>query len=682
MRRVAAVVSSVAVAAALAACGGAGSGPARSSGSLAISSDSKYLYAADTDNGLLLVIDSSSLEKVREVKVGSQPARVVVAKDDTIFVANRGSRSVSVVRRDEATVSAEIATGVDPVGMQVTSDGKTLYVLSAAGIDDSENGVLQSIDVASLKENWNIPVRDEPRGLALVNGDKRAVISLYKAGEVLTIDLEKHSIPQNNINFHGPMNHQAGLTSTSAVTGQSTFHARGMTDLAATPDGTRVFAPTQLSREAPILINPTPATPYYQAQGPRLAGSVSTSAVITFDTEPGADVTPLVDDVTDTSGGFRCGFCGGSQQPDDPGFPQTSLAVSGFSGSGAIDSTTVLQGTTAAVVDVTGDWLFMVSRDSRRLSIISTTKRVARPATENQTQFGFSGFSELPSVYSTADIGHGADGIAILGDNKTAYVYNQFDHTMQRLELNGSNHLVVKQTTGKLAPEVLSENDVVGRKAFFDANDREISGLTASVACSSCHLEGRDDGHTWQFPDGPRSTPTLAGRGMRDTAPYHWSGEFDTLGQFLEHTIISRMGGKGLSVQKQTAMNGFVDNLPAPENPYKKAEITDAQARGALVFQRAECGTCHSGEWYTNKGAANVGTLVTSGANPDVLPPGKTGLDVPSLRGIARSAPYLHTGEARTLKDRLLKNDNNAHGKTAGLTTAEIDDLVAFLRTL
>ncbi len=670
------------MAAALTACSGAGTGPARSSGSLAVSSDSKYLYAADTDNGLLLVVDSSSLEKVREVKVGSRPARVVVSKDDTIFVANRGSRSVSVVRRDESTVSAEIATGVDPVGMQLTGDGKTLYVVSAAAVDDSENGLLQSIDVATLKENWSIPVRDEPRGLALVNDDKRALISLYKAGEVLTVDLEKVSVPQNNINFHSPMNHQAGLTSTSVPTGQSTFHARGMTDLAATPDGTRVFAPTQLSREAPILINPTPATPYYQAQGPRLAGSVSTSGVITFETTPGADVSPLVDDITDSSRGFGCGFCGGSQQTDDLDFPQTSLAVSGFAGNGSTDSTTVLQGTTAAVVDVTGDWLFMVSRDSRRLSIISTNKRVARPATENQTQYVYYGYSELPSVYSSANLGHGADGIAILGDNKTAYVYNQFDHTVQRLELNGSNQLVVKQTTGKLAPEVLSEGEAIGRKAFFDANDREISGLTASVACSSCHLEGRDDGHTWQFPDGPRSTPTLAGRGMRDTAPYHWSGEFDTMGKFLEHTIISRMGGTGLSPQKQDFMNGFVDNLPAPENPYKKLDLTDAQARGALVFQRAECGSCHSGEWYTNKGAANVGTLVTSGANPDVLQPGKSGLDVPSLRGLARSAPYLHTGEARTLRERLMKNPNNAHGKTSGLTPEDIDDLVAFLRTL
>ena len=56
-------------------------------------------------------------------------------------------------------------------------------------------------------------------------------------------------------------------TSTSSYYGTEplTFHPRAMTDLAVTPDGSRVFATTLLSREAKILTQPTPAMPYYAA---------------------------------------------------------------------------------------------------------------------------------------------------------------------------------------------------------------------------------------------------------------------------------------------------------------------------------------------------------------------------------------------------------------------------------
>lgn len=664
--------------AALAACNSA-TGPARSSGSLGVSNDSKYLYAADTDNGLLLVLDARSLDKVSEVKVGVRPYRIAVGADDSIFVANRGSRSVSVVSHGDWVVSATIATGVDPVGMQLSSDGKTLYVVSATANDTTEYGILQSIDATTFKENWSLPVGDEPRGLAIVN-DQRAIVSLYKAGEIVNVDLKDGRVLEANVDIYTGVNRQALTTTTTNPTrGQTptTFHPRGNTDLAVTPDGSRVFATSTLSRESPILIPPTPQFPYYASQGPRLAGSVATTAVFTLDTSS-VNVTPRLDDVSDTQGFYGTGLYGG-QPREEPSYPQTSYSVSGFSSFGNDNATTVIQGPTAAVVDMTGEWLFVVNRDSRNLAIISTNKRTARPVQET----GYDRFApnELPSVHSTATIGHGADGIAILGDNQTAYVYNQFDHTVQQLVVSSST-LQVTKTTSPLAPEVLTLDQAVGRKMFFDANDRRISASNASVACSSCHLEGRDDGHTWMFPDGPRQTPTLAGRGMSETAPYHWSGEFPGLKQFLEHTITARMGGTGIDDTQQIKMNAFVDAIPAPENPYKLADgLDEHQSRGAAAFQKAQCGTCHSGKWLTNLKAANVGTLVTGGINPDKVS-FATGLDVPSLRGLARSAPYLHSGTSRTLKERLMSNPNDAHGKTSILSSEEMDDLVSFLRTL
>jgi hypothetical protein len=435
------------------------------------------------------------------------------------------------------------------------------------------------------------------------------------------------------------------------------------------PDGSRVFATALLSREAPILTPPSPITPYYKQQGPGLAGSVATPAIFTVSTKDGA-FTPQVDDIglTGYYGGSAYGYTNASS---DPGYPQTSYAVTGVYGS------TVLQGPSVALVDGLGDWLYVVNKESSNVAIISVGRRQARPAEQNSYSSYYG--NELPSVYATASVGAGADGIAILGDNRTAFVYSQFDHKVQRLKIDGSALSVTSSTA--IATDTLDPAQARGRKLFHDANNRAISAIEASVACSSCHLEGRDDSHTWNFPDGPRQTPTLAGRGMLDTAPYHWSGEFSTLRDFLSHTITSRMGGTGLGDYEANELNAFVGRMKGPENPYVTDEPSPAVARGAAAFQKAQCNSCHAGQWLTNGANADVGTLVTTGYNPDngvVM----NGINVPSLKGLARSAPYLHDGSAATLKERLTRNPGDRHGITSILSPQELDDLVVFLRTL
>ena len=57
--------------------------------------------------------------------------------------------------------------------------------------------------------------------------------------------------------------------------------------------------------------------------------------------------------------------------------------------------------------------------------------------------------------------------------------------------------------------------------------------------------------------------------------------------------------------------------------------------------------------------------------------------DTPTLLGVYRTAPYLHHGKAKTLHEVLTPcNKGDRHGKTSHLKPAEIDDLVAFLRSL
>src|SRR5262249_9666929 len=161
-----------------------------------------------------------------------------------------------------------------------------------------------------------------------------------------------------------------------------------------------------------------------------------------------------------------------------------------------------------------------------------------------------------------------------------------FDHGASQLVAQGE-HVIAQDNP------VFTRSFVVGRKVFYDANNRDVSSVAASVACSSCHLEGRDDGHVWEFPDGPRQTPTLAGRGIPDTAPFHWSGEFADMQAFMTNVVTERMGGKGLNASEAAGVAAFMGALPAPENPYLRAAPTPEQQHGAELFVSAGCGTCH-----------------------------------------------------------------------------------------
>jgi cytochrome c peroxidase len=81
------------------------------------------------------------------------------------------------------------------------------------------------------------------------------------------------------------------------------------------------------------------------------------------------------------------------------------------------------------------------------------------------------------------------------------------------------------------------------------------------------------------------------------------------------------------------------------------------------------CNDCHNGSKLTNNKNMDVGT-------------GES-LQVPSLRGIAYRAPFMHNGCAQTLRDRFsLGCGGAAHGNTSQLAAGSIDDLIAYLQTL
>ena len=188
-----------------------------------------------------------------------------------------------------------------------------------------------------------------------------------------------------------------------------------------------------------------------------------------------------------------------------------------------------------------------------------------------------------------------------------------------------------------------------------------------NISCASCHPEGGDDGHVWSFSAfGYRRSQSLAG-GVSPTAPFHWSGDIPSFEALFTEVMMGRMA---LPVQPPaehvTSLLGWLDTLP-PEMPADHLDAS-AVARGRQLFTQTGCADCHSGDSFGDGRLHDVGTggeFVT-----------------PSLLGVANRTPLFHDGCARTLRDRFGICGGDQHGDVDGLSEPQIDDFVAYLRTL
>lgn len=288
---------------------------------------------------------------------------------------------------------------------------------------------------------------------------------------------------------------------------------------------------------------------------------------------------------------------------------------------------------------------------------------------------------------ATLRTGSNPRAVKVSDDAKTFYVYNALDFNVAAVDaetLQLKKLIPVSQWTGD--PDVL-----LGKRLFYTANPPMTSRRW--IACSSCHPDGASDGRTWQQPEGLRNTQPLFG--MQHTHPIHWSADRDEVQDF-EHTIRSPlMGGRGLIRgpvndslgDPNSGRSKELDALAAYSNshqfelsPYAKQGLSQAAQRGKALFFSSEvgCAKCHSGPFYTDRKMHDVGT---GNDDPSELI-GPT-FDTPTVLGVYRSAPYLHHGKARTLRELLTtSNPDDQHGTTSHLSDSQLTDLIEFIKAL
>ena len=342
------------------------------------------------------------------------------------------------------------------------------------------------------------------------------------------------------------------------------------------------------------------------------------------------------------------------------------------------------------ITPVSDPWEVAVSPDGRRQYTIyagTDDMNVSEAA---------DGYPYLVPVTGLVPLGRNPRAIAVAPDGREVFVLNALDFSVRVFRAEPFEKVAEITLCRSPYPEPV----LVGKRLFHRAKPPMTSRRW--ISCNSCHPGGDHDGRTWQQPEGKRNTPALFG--MARTYPLHWSADRDELHDF-EHTIRGPlMQGTGLVRGPIPAPLGeplagrspelddlaaYCNGLEPDPSPHAlgPARLSPEAERGRLLFEseRTGCASCHPAPTYTDSRPDRRPFVlhdVGTGAGDPTEQMGPA-YDTPSLIGIYRSAPYLHDGRAATLRDVLTThNPADRHGRTSHLSAAEVDDLVAFLKSL
>ena len=583
-----------------------------------------------------------------------------------------------------SAASAPLLAGSSNSLMDISSDGRLL------ACSNRDNGSVTIVDLSSLDAVREVEVGHKPEGVTFLGDTHRVAVAVYGDDVVTVLDSETGEVVSETEVFDEPY----GVVSSS--------------------DGSRLFVTLDYPGEV-VEINPVQGTVTRTIP----VGAFTRGVAITADdsrllvTEY---YTGAVKEVDLSTGVVSDGAWRGTKQdnltrqivlhPSRPKayVPHQRSVVTNPQGTGAIfpyvaildtdDRDThrrkrVQMDSFRGTYVVANPWEVAISPDGTTLFVVFSGTNdlfACRVLDDNYRELEYQ---------SLVQLGSNPRAVRVSPDGERLFVYNALDFN------------VAVYRTADLKPEAtipvcecpLDEETLLGKKLFYVATQPMVGRRW--ISCSSCHPDGEPDGRTWQQPEGLRNTQSLAG--MAWTHPIHWSADRDEVQDF-EHTIRGPlMQGRGLLKGKLNdslgepnggrsrdldALAVYSNSHQFPPSPYAKRELSEAARRGREVFfnETVGCAKCHSGPLYSDSQPGAVSSfrlhdVGTGEDDPTELMGPK--YDTPTLLGVYRTAPYLHHGRAKTLRDVLTTfNRGDRHGKTSHLSERQIDDLAEFLKAL
>ncbi len=281
----------------------------------------------------------------------------------------------------------------------------------------------------------------------------------------------------------------------------------------------------------------------------------------------------------------------------------------------------------------------------------------------------------------------------------------------------------------------------LGRYLFFDP----LLSADGSLSCASCHdpalgfADGRGRSAGLHGEPLPRGAPTLWNSAFLQQ--FFWDARADSLEAQLTGPLYApeEMGNNPADLlaalrgndayrslfraafgddsgpidtaQVSTALAAFEASLVSLNSRYDRYAHGDHDAldaeeiAGLNVFRSfvARCAECHTPPLFTNQQVAVIGSPEPPGLARDIgaeatfgSPKLRGAFKVPTLRNIARTAPYMHSGRFETLDEVVsFYNGGRGHAVPEGetlqlhwhivspdLADHELEQLVAFLGTL
>ncbi|MBI4604624.1 MAG: c-type cytochrome [Planctomycetes bacterium] len=568
--------------------------------------------------------------------------------------------------------------------LALSADGRWLVT---ANIDSDSVGV---VDTGARRMVREVPVGQRPECAAFAGGSMEALVSLYKEDAVAVVDVREGAVrrkirvgdepygvvcDRSGTRAYVSLDYPGAVVELELPSGaiRRTIPIGGFArGLALSADERRLLV-TEFHTAALVIVDLEKG-----AVAERLEGSPSDNLsrqVALHPTRPKAYLPHLRSRVTNPHGeGSIFPFLTVVSLDPEAERRRSPIAMDTFNGFTAVSN----------------PWEAAVSPDGRRLyAVYSGTNDL------HVCEVLDDDYRELSRV-ALAGVGNHPRAVAVSPDSSTVYVYDTLDFQVRVIDAETlETAALVPCATRTKSPAW------VRGKVLFNSALQPMVGRRW-ISCSSCHPDGQADARTWHNPEGLRNTTALAA--MKDTHPLHWSADRDETQDF-EHTIRGPlMQGRGLIRgpvrpelgEPNRGLSADLDALEEYSSSFEPTlsphaagpgKLTPAAERGKALFFREDvgCAKCHSGPTYSD-GALEPRPFrlhdVGTGGDDDSERLGP-GYDTPTLLGVYRTAPYLHHGKARTLREVLVEqNRGDRHGKTSHLSQGEIDDLVELLKSL
>ncbi|MDX2021284.1 MAG: c-type cytochrome [Deltaproteobacteria bacterium] len=597
-----------------------------SGGTLTVLADGRTAVASDPDRDKVYVVDLTQKKVMNTISlsVGDEPGRVVEDAAGRVHVVLRGAGAIATLSSSSHTLSQRRTVCGAPRGIAYDKARDQLVVACLGG----ELAQMAPSGGTSSHVMLDKDLRD-----VVVMGD-RYLISRFKTASLLTFDPISKSVKSR---VDAPLSPMA-KTKQSFKTFEGLYEANtGAAGVAYRMVPVRGGGAVMLHQEASNSPLSTREGGYTSnlCKGSTVGAAVTTiDSQVTLRSSGHFQNLPLPVDVAVSASGKTIAIASAASDVD-PNAKQSPFRTR---------RVTVIA---RSAVDTTGDCMFPPASDGTMDPVIGADSQGG----------GGSGGSTPPDDVPPDIIS-----------------YRQPSGQTTALAFDGNGRLIA-QTREPAALEILSGTEPV--KIALDTTSVADTGHSffhmpvgvSALACASCHPEGGEDGRAWIFDTlGARRTQSLRG-GWGDTGPFHWDGDMKDISQIMTDVFSSRMGGPALSSDQKLSVVNFVNSI-ANLKPSPSSDLA-AVARGKALFNDDEvaCATCHSGPQLTNNKSMNVGT--------------KKAFQVPSLRGVAFRAPFMHDGCASTLSARFDKTcGGTSHGKVDQLSPAQLADLVTYLETL